>query len=142
MYKVILTSKDANNEFQVLELNIKENDAYNACCQAVDYYYENYWTNSNHNIEKFNQLVKIFIEKLEIFNNEITHKVLNKDEIIKDYKSKIREKLGATDISVCEFKKLFYSEKIQYMKEIGCEVETVSFPIKTKIDKIKLLKNS
>ncbi len=142
MHKVILTSKDENNEFQVLELNIKVINRYDACCQAVDYYYENYWTNSNHNLDKFNELVKIFIEKLEIFNNEIAFKVLNKDVIIKEYKSQIRGKLGSTDISVHEFKKMFYYEKIQYMKEIGCEVETVSFPIKTKIDKIKLLKNS
>jgi hypothetical protein len=80
-----------------------------------------------------------FKKKLEELNDSVFLKMIpNKDIIINEYESELRQNLGATDKSIEEFSKMALYLKISYLSEIGCELSYFAYPKKSKFESVSI----
>jgi hypothetical protein len=139
MYIVKLSAKDGNEDYQFVNVEVSCNNQEIAVNKAVDYYYTEYWTNTEWRKEEFETEMISFKKKVSQLKDCTLLKLLpNEDCIINDYESHLRSNLGATDKSVEEFIKMSLYSKIQYLSEIGCELCYFAYPKKSKFESVSI----
>ena len=143
MYIVKLSAKDGNEDYQFVNVEVKCNNKEIAIKKAIDYYYSEYWTNSDWKKEEFETDIINYKNKInELFNSSLLKNYSLRNIILNDfqyqYESYLRSYLGASDKSVEDFTKMSISFKIQYLSEIGCELSYFAYPKKTKFEKASI----
>lgn len=138
-YLVKLSSKDENDDVQYLDITLTATDETDAVEKAIQYYYSEYWTNTNWNKDKFNDEMNKFKLKLsELESDLIVKGSLDKKLLSLIYESDLRKHLGATDKSLLEFSELSLLMKLDYLSDIGCELNYFVCPKKTRFEKITI----
>jgi hypothetical protein len=139
MYVVKLSAKDRNGDYQFVNIEVKSINEEIAINKAVNYYYKKYWSNTEWRKEEFEKEMVSFKKKLEELNDSVFLKMIpNKDIIINEYESELRQNLGATDKSIEEFSKMALYLKISYLSEIGCELSYFAYPKKSKFESVSI----
>ena len=139
MYIVNLSAKDENDDYQFLKVEVKTNDENIAIANAINHYYETYWTNTEWRKDEFEKELKDFKSKLKNLSSETLLKSIpNFDVIINEYEHELRRNLGATDKSLTDFTQLSIPLKIDYLIDIGCELSFFVYPKKSKFQNITL----
>jgi hypothetical protein len=139
MYVVKLSAKDRNEDYQFVNIEVKSINEEIAINKAVNYYYKEYWSNTEWRKEEFEKEMVSFKKKLEELNDSVFLKMIpNKDIIINEYESELRQNLGATDKSIEEFSKMALYLKISYLSEIGCELSYFAYPKKSKFESVSI----
>lgn len=139
LYVVKLSSLDRNGDYQYLTIELKSLNEDSALNKAIDYYYKEYWSNCEWRKDEFEIEVRSFINKIDKLSDEVLLKhIPNKDIIINEYKSLLRQELGSTDKTLEEFNRLSINGKISYLFDIGCELSYFVFPKSSKFEKVKI----
>ena len=141
MYIVNLYSKSLDkqeSDIQLIELEIDAVNEFVAANKAIDYYYREKWSNAEWRKDEFELEMKSFNAKIKEFSkNTLLGFIPNTDIIINEYQSFLRKHLGSSDKSISEFNSLDnISSKIDYLYEIGCDLQYFVYPKKTKFEKI------
>jgi len=99
--------------------------------EALVYFYENFWTNSTNNTDLFEQELDKFKKGLDKLQSETYYNVFpDKYEIIKNFESELRQQLSCDDKTVDEFKRLSVDNKINYLSDLGCNLDYFVVPKK------------
>ena len=126
-------------KFEVSGNQLNETLAVN---KALEYYYEKFWTNSNNNKELFEEELDKFKKGLDKLQSETYYNVFpDKYEIIKNFESELRQQLSCTDKTIDEFNMLSINSKINYLSDLGCNLDYFVVPKKfiNKFETIKLV---
>jgi elongation factor P hydroxylase len=138
-YVVKLDSQDENGDSQFIEMEVKEASKDLALIKAINYFYKEYWTNTEWKKEELEKEMVSFKKKINDLSDSVFLKRLpNKHVIINEYESDLRRYLGATDKSLEEFSKLQLNAKIDYLYDIGCNLRYFVYPKKTKFEKLTI----
>jgi hypothetical protein len=140
VYLVILSSKSADSDYQVFNIEVEANSDEEAVCSSVDWYYQTNWSNAEWNNHEFKTEMINFRNKMDYLSKDtlLTY-VPNMDVIIWEYEKQLRLKLGCTDKSFADFKSLYLVDKIDYLNDIGCSLTYAIYPKKESVKKVKLL---
>lgn len=133
------TDYNSQYKFEVSGNQLNETLAVN---KALTYFYEKFWTNSNNNKELFEQELDKFKKGLDKLQSETYYNVFpDKYEIIKNFESELRQQLSCTDKTIDEFNMLSINSKINYLSDLGCNLDYFVVPKKfiNKFESIKLV---
>jgi hypothetical protein len=137
MYIVNLSAKDANGDCKYFNIEVNCNNDDLAVNKAIAYFYQKYWTNTEWRKEEYEREIAFFKNKLsELSDSTLLKKIPNKNQIIDEYSRELRNYLGSTDKSIEEFSKMSLSSKIEYLLDIGCELNYFVYYKKTKFEKV------
>jgi hypothetical protein len=139
IYIVSLSSKDKNEEYQFLHIKVETNDRNMAIHKAINYFYETCWSNVEWKKDEIELELTKFKENLNqlALSSELKY-IPNKNGIIHDYERELRGKFGAVDKSISEFENMDISSKLEYLYDIGCDLEYFVYPNNSKFEQASI----
>lgn len=135
-YIVKISSKDGNGDIQYVDIKITATDEVEAINRSILYYYSEYWTNVEWNKDKFTQEMDKFRSKLDELNKLVAGDCIDKNRLLLEYESELRKHLGSSDKSLREFSIMTIDSKLNYLSDIGCELNYFVYPERTKFEKV------